>query len=520
LNIKVEVTDSRKTAKTFNVDVLTARKIDDLARQKVISITNVKPNYWLGQVGDNLYSVLSPVETYGVEQGLPKYQRIINPDANSTNPPVVEILDPAVPGTGNAKAIPMTGLNKVLQVMRIDINRNGQMEWLVVGKYNADQNHSYVQFRFFNSDFQPLWGSADNSTWQIQLTGSTGALIENHSFAKPGSWLLYKNQLIPAFKESGSLPEADNYSSLDIRYFQGSPHFYYLSQQAVCNNTGPILLEAHAVDSKTFRKPYSEFNIQNLVPASDADMKAGHVRILVEMGHDVNAPIRILDLSALESVKLLDPTQWSATATGGSYFDISTPDRVGQEKGYFNLVENQRGTLTWLSSVGQFLGRSNFAFQSNSNPIVVPGLLGAFDLPSIGRVWFVQSQFDLVAYHQSTQAFSSASDPDMSVTPIDRDSTMASDQFGLQFKPVIVGADAKPLPGMYIDLTKVRGNVLSIVTWNSERTRLEKTARYSFMVPANCAQMPPVQFDNHIASFAIPMICQNGSQLEYQLVQP
>ena len=76
------------------------------------------------------------------------------------------------------------------------------------------------------------------------------------------------------------------------------------------------------------------------------------------------------------------------------------------------------------------------------------------------------------------------------------------------------------MPGVYIDSTLVRGNRVSIALWNTKTGKLEKPLRYSLQIPDGCVQMSPVQLGAGVETFALPLLCLDGQQLELRTAQP
>jgi subtilisin family serine protease len=526
LHLQLMISDASGIHKTYSMDVVATRSVEKIPKQQVIAMPTA-PLAWVGLANGIPYSVLQVVPTYGTEPGLPKYFAAMNPTKTNPMPaPIVQIFDPSRTTTANTNQLSLNGLQSVSQVMRIDITRTGHFAWLIIGQYSTDKDHTYMQFRFLDDNFQPLWGTNTNSMWQIQLTGSLGGLVQSHPFSSPGSWVLSKNQLIPCILGFGSLPDPDNYQSTDEQYTYGGNHFYYLNPipqplPVVAAQSGVTNLELRAVDSKNFRDQYPEYNLQNYIPPSNADLVNGHLRVLVELGHDTLAASAILDIPSIESVQSDGAPEWNLYSAIGSPYYIQTLDHSGTTSSFLDLFsDNSRASLTWVSSAGAYLGRTDFAFVSTSNPIVTPGLLGLFEIPNLGRIWFIESQFTLASFFQSEQNLNGTAVPEQSTFPIDRDSSYSSQAFAQQFTAVLVGTSSNPEPGIYMDLTLVRGDYVTIVTWNTSTHQLEKTARYSFSMPSNCAHMPPIRTGTDVNSFAVPMFCQNGSKLEYRIFQP
>jgi hypothetical protein len=182
-----------------------------------------------------------------------------------------------------------------------------------------------------------------------------------------------------------------------------------------------------------------------------------------------------------------------------------------------SFFDTERGSITWVDPTGQFLDQSEFAYQSSENPIF--GLIGAFNIPSLGRFWFLQSGFDLVGYRQSSATGSSGIE--MKTTSLERDSSFQASVFGQMFTPVMVGTPSNPMPGVYIDSTLVRGNQVSVAVWNAANDDIEKPLRYSLEIPDGCLEMNPVQLTSDAESFGLPLVCvRSNNQIQMVIVRP
>ena len=135
------------------------------------------------------------------------------------------------------------------------------------------------------------------------------------------------------------------------------------------------------------------------------------------------------------------------------------------------------------------------------------------------RYWFVETNFDLLAFHQSVNAAGVSIEHQK--VPIDRDTSFKSQQFSQLFTPVLVGTKSESFPAVYIDSTFVRGNQVGVLEWNPHKKGLVKPIRYSLEIPDHCVQMNPVHLTEEAASFSLPLFCKTAqNQIEFQLVTP
>jgi hypothetical protein len=145
-------------------------------------------------------------------------------------------------------------------------------------------------------------------------------------------------------------------------------------------------------------------------------------------------------------------------------------------------------------------------------------LIGAFDFPSQGLFWFVESNFKVLAFHLKAGDTSGA--PTMQSMSIDRDTSFLATLFHEMFSPVLVGKPGSPTPGVYVDSTLVRGDRVSVATWDGSGA-FDKPLRYSMRIPSGCVNMAPIQFSSGSESFALPLLCQvEGNQIRYRIARP
>ncbi len=519
LHLELEITDRRDlrlkhAPKTFFDDVRVVRNLAQIKSQRIFDIKNVSAQVFLAPLNNVLRSAMSEAPTYGLYRGLPAYYATSSVSAKT---PFVAIYDPLTLPNEVSK-VELPGLQKVKEVFRLDVNRNGQLDWVIVGTYMGlakDPSgqiypQKYLQFRFYNPKFQPLWGSRAKSTWQVPIAGPVGTLIEQHSFAAPASWLFRDGRLVPCFMASGILPPGDNFDTLDIRFGKVTNHIYYLQPGPAGSQFVPLTVRA--LDNAKFRDPYQgEFTLTGWLLPNAWDLASGDLRAMAIVGQGWGAKTYIFDAQT----RTLTQTNLDGPAAVSQGFYVLSPGDTGNKRALVEFDGSSRGSLTWVNSKGESQGRTDFAFKSPENPIVQPGLLGLFQLPTSGRVWFVESQFDLMAFSQSTSSVF-MSRP----ISIDRNSNFSSGVLAAQFAPVIVGTSSNPLPGIYMDLSLIHRGYLTVATWNPQTRQLQRSVRYTLLVPNNCAEMRPVELSAGVGSFTIPLFCENGSRLQFRLVQP
>ncbi len=520
LRLVLKVSANGERERRFFDDVTIARPLATVSSQTSFSIPpQILPSDWIVEHNGTLSSTLSRVPVYGFSLGLPKFYRVISQPKKW---PVLEVYDPSSPAKQSVSRITMIGLMAVQQVFQLDVNRDNELDWVVVGTYATDAHHGFMQFRFFDPQWKPLWGSAAESTWQFPLAGMIGELVANNSYVSPESWVMSHNRLIPCFMAQGPLPDGENFGVQDIRFGQLTNHIYYLEPGSSVNGSY-VPLTVHALDNANFRQPYGlNFQLMGWVPSDEFDLLSGHLRALVTIGQGWTAKTGVMDIPSLGVAKYWTPEAinnrpgWDELTALSDRFYLQSPTHDGRQLGFINFDDSERGVLTPVKSNGEIQRQIEFQFHSPENPLVTPGLLAIFNLPNFGPVWFVESQFDLIAYHTPV---GSAVAAQSGIVSLDRDSIVSAIEMARNFTPVIVGTAARPLPGLYMDYGFEEKNYVDIATWNSANDDLERPARYSLLVPSNCVQMWPVQTGASVTTFSIPLFCRSNAGLEFRLVR-
>jgi len=201
----------------------------------------------------------------------------------------------------------------------------------------------------------------------------------------------------------------------------------------------------------------------------------------------------------------------SSTASGNPNSVFSTGLSTTAFFNVIDPVDSNRASITWSSSRGELLSRDDFSFFDPENAL--QAYIGAFDLGGVGHYWFMQSVFDLIAYQSS-----SVLSPTMHTLSLERDSSFPYSQFKEMSSPVLIGSVSNPIPGVYIDSTLVSGNRISIATIDPVSQNFKKTLRFSMQIPESCLQVAPFHLTDDPNSFVLPILCQQGSSVDYDLV--
>jgi len=524
LRLNLTISDKNGTSKEFAMDLSAERAVLNMSSTKIVTVPptsdGTAPNWMLLENG-YYFSRLGSVTTYASKTGLPIYYLEVAADNTGAT---VEVFDPSK-APSPIQLIHVPGVYNITQVMKMDVNRDGHMDWVFVG---MDRNGSYLQFLFLTDALQPLYGTPDASTWRTVTGPGTQAPFRTmmlysdytsqrpqstRNFSSAGTWIQSNGKLVPCFFATGKLPDYDNWDELDPNYSRQDSHLYCLMPQAASGGITP--LQIHALDNKDMRTKYPTIVFRSELPQSLEDQRQGHVKVIFTLGKQMNAQTFIWNLDTTASTNTPTVTGWDTLASSGTPFSAISTASTENSSAFINYFDTERGSIAWSTPDGQYIDRSEFSFFSSENPL--QNTTGIFDLPNLGRYWFLETQFNLVAYHQA----SGKTDIESQSLPLERDSTFPGGVFSEMFTPITVGTSANPEPGIYINSTTVRGNQVSVAVWNPADGKFEKPLRYSLQIPDGCSQSDPFHSTAAVESFSIPLFCNNANhQLEMQIVSP
>ncbi len=497
-NIALKVTDSSGKTLLFNVQLTGVRALGKLEPIKRINVSD--KGAWVGFNGRNYFSTMAIGDSYPKKAGLPFFYQVVKADNNGS---VVEVFDPTNQNPLGTITVP--DVQRVQQVIQIDADGDGQLDWLFTGIV-AKQNSALFQFYFLNSKFESLWGKSAPSIWQVPLDNRYGNLIVR-DYANGSFWIRENGRVIPGFIARSVLPDIDNYKALDRRRGQSANHFLYLMPKNV--SEGNILnLQLRGLDSMSFRDglrmKYPELYLRGFVPPSVEDMKNGRLNLLFMAGRDLEAQILLMQLSKTDDYKLIIHRELNPLTVNKSP-SVSYGENFNHNGIAFFDIDEDSGSVTWVDSTGNPIDYSEFSFHDTGNPVL--GLIKSYRFNSGEKFVFLESNFDLIGIHQGK----------MAVSPIERDSSFPYQMFSEMFTSVLVGTSIHPEPGIFVDSTLVRGNQLSIAVWNSTKEVLEKPLKYSLQMPSQCVQMNPIQLRADEPSFALPLLCRHDKDVELRV---
>lgn len=421
--------------------------------------------------------------------------------------------------------VQIPNIQRLLHVMRIDMKGNGEMDWCIIGSGHVKEENEgipkgVVQFYFLDPNFKPLFGNA--SIWQAEPeTAAQADKLLNHSnFEDMNMWVKATDGLLaPGFLLQDVLPKLDNFTSLDARAANAQTHYFYMAPPANWRSTkagDAVTLEIHAVDGKQFANAHDKQFIVNVLPQTRADMKAGHVRLLLADDTQLSAHVSLLDVPDVTHATLTALPKWDLFSAVGTAIPAKPGSGNGVSMTYLKFYDEKTGGLAWAKPDTSLEPLSEFKYSPSNFPDPIKGMISAYDSPRIGHLWILFSNFDLVA-----KGTTPGGKPFTSTFPLERETTdISDDKMAEFFSPFLIGPKANPQPAIFVDSTALRGNLISMLTWNAKTLKLEKPLRYSMQVPSNCVNMAPVYLNGDTASLAIPLLCHKDKKASLHIVQP
>lgn len=512
LSLTVNISDGTGQNRSFVTVLPAARDMRMIKNQTLIAVPTAiaQARDWMGaDLFGHRFARVAQVATYGQSVGNPFYFRTVSADKTGVG---LQIYDSSQPTEPLQQKLLVPYITRVTQVLRVDVLKSGHLDWVITGIGKDAQNKSFFQFYFLGPDFKPLWSRG--AAWQISPSDPTQATNIVRLYSKPGSWISGPgNRLYPSYLAQGALPGADNFDSLDPRAVLTANHLYYMmpdSSQKVVDMRQPLILRA--VDKASLYLQHPLGKLVNLLPQSQQDLAQGRVSAIFAEGLDLSATMSLAQASSVSQLTLVSRPKWDIAAAAGLVIPAQTLDPKQPTSVVLSFIDSGRGSLTWTDPAGVISGKTPFTYKQPLDPVT--GLIGAHNLPGIGHVWFLESRFNLIGFHEDQTGHITSQS-----LPIERDSSFPGEVWDELMQAVVVGHQNQPLPGVYVDSTLVRGNSISVVIWNPQTAKLERPLRYSMNLPTACLQLSPYRVSEDPSTFTIPLICDaGGGQAEWRLI--
>lgn len=493
LPFSVEIKDSHQT-QVFSNHYRITRNLDQMKAALTVKIPRQSAEgriEWFDTSSPVVVSRLRPVPTVGSPDVVPMYYATL-PSTPQGVP--VQIFDPTA--SNPLKTLIIPNLQNLNQVLRMDLKGDGKLCWIFTGNFRT-KDFDVFQFQFMAPDFTPLYGTS--SIWQMPIGGTLGMAVVR-DYSKPGSWIRAGDLLVPAILLEGPFPDLDNFPKLDIRRFSSGTHLYYLSPRVTPQG---VLLDTRVVDKPKFWNEHPQIKLLNLLPLNSKDEIAGRLKVLASEGQGLSAPIKILEISNVDEIKMQDAPEWSTLSAAGNLIRV----QGSSASVLFNTFDSYTGAITWSDGNGAYRGNHYFSEYTPFDPLA--GLRAVFDLGG-DPVFFLFSSYRLKGIRGKTR----------SELPLNFDSSLPGQTFSDLLYPLVVGSKTQPRPGVMIDSTRIQGDQISIAIWNTNLEQLETPLQYSLSLPPRCLPLVPLTQYSDENLFALPLLCDRGDTIEYRIITP
>ena len=509
LQMLVSISDASGFKRDFYNDFSVVREVEWIQNQQHAPISSAQtgvPTDWFGMKnGRNIFKLKDyRVLVYGSpENEAPYYyQQITSPKGVKES--TLVLIDSSKKNGARRVLVPNINAG-VAQVLHMDVNQDGVMDWVVLGLANEGSGESateFLQFYFLDSNLNPLFGN--QSAWKIKVDPRYRNAVM-HSYAVPGSWILHEGHLVPAgIAESLLLPE-EKFKGIVMKNYQFKRHLFFLKPNftdKTANNTVPLTLKM--LDGLDFQKANPELVIQGFGPMNMDELRAGHIRVLTNTSIDFDSSVKFLEFTDTTHSTFKDASSWNLLSFSGKIMNTIPTNTTT----YALFTDNTRGSINWINSQSQISESTHFNYTDILNPIM--DVAGVFELPQYGRSWFVLSRFQLVAFHGQKQI----------PLQIEREQSFSFSEIKDMYSPVLAGTDQNPLPGIYIDSTSVRGNQVSIAVLDPQTDLFQRSIRYSLEIPPTCIPLRPTPLNSHVESLSFHLVCKTNGLVEFRLVNP
>jgi hypothetical protein len=514
VNVRLHISDFSGTEKDFFLKLTTTRAVNNLKLAREISLPGMQPEVWVSNNNGSLSLKTNEeqyddrnfeVKTYPSDVGPKSFYQVLSSDSQSVT---IQVFDPTNDTPANVMTIP--GIQKINEILKIDIKGDGQKAWVITGLGQGDPQHVFFQFYFLDQKFQPLWGNGIPSQWRISNFDGQNLV---RSYGVPGSWIRDGASLVPCFLDRGFLPNSDGFNTLDVRHYTETNHFIYLEPTTATSNIQN--LEVRALDGANFRRQYPNISLLNV---SYFDNQMGKVGILAQMDAAVGSPVYLLDVKSVSDFTLRPAGNWNGLSARGKLLEVESLDFSQKELAFAGVIDDlgHNGTLSWANFAGDLSARTDYDYTRPRNPIY--NVTSVFDLSQLGHYWFVETGFDLVGFHSG---FNSNSQITSQHLPLERDSSYSLEYFRRKLTPVLAGTKANPLPGvLYNDSNFIRKNEIFLTDFNPTANVLERPLRYSLKLPDGCIVVDNFRPAGVQELLAVGLLCQQNSSLTYKVLIP
>jgi cell wall-associated protease len=388
----------------------------------------------------------------------------------------------------------------LVNLVRLDLNLDGKSDYLV-HTVNEDAKGKFFQFSFFNDDFKPLWENFQSVRVTLDLTVAN---MNELSFILLDHEILGK-MMVPTFFTEGQLPKIDQ--SLDFfGRWDGSKEnrLYYLEPMVEDKKFRIRALTTNSweesVKLELKSKWFETVLVENILPVSVQDARAGVVRVIISVGQGTKRNIFISSFDSKKIRRGMPLPQLVLQTEGVDTLYAITPtglDAVGDT--YLNIYDRSRSKVVTTKNSEQ-ASQLNYSHDSETDLIV--GHIASFE-NGPKRFSVLQTRDELVGLTTRDGKIMKSSRPKL------RYSFFSAKVLSEMYTPVIYNRNGAQSAALYVDSTAVTAN--RVYLFEEQEGKLISSIKNSLIVPPTCKALNP-SFSTASGSHEFVFLCLENKE--------
>lgn len=359
----------------------------------------------------------------------------------------------------------------------------------------SQKDSSSLLLSFFDQDGHPFY---HHSHWKMPITQFGGLPVESgkHNFV----WKKLNTQfegdvIVPAFKKSYFLPEADNSPDpLDALSVIRRDHIFYMMPEM--NEHGEVITSARVVDNAHLRNRFrddfrlfyrDEINIMNTLYQDTEQMNTGVISFVISYGPAFNQSLLEVKYSDFNEIDFYSVTNNQGIILQGNAKRNAVEMASGNQFPFYSMMtlfDQQRMRSALLRRADGVKETSSFESQFWSDQIfdVMANYLDE-------NYWY---QIIESRYHIYLNRFSLNGERErdvVSALPINRDSAFPGVQFAEMFSPLQIFYRGQWRPAVYSNARLIFGNRIYTMLFDNQRQQLTRPLALSWQIPASCVPL-------------------------------
>lgn len=446
-----------------------------------------------GVKNGEISSFLTTVESHGNTLKHEMYTRRILKDGDKRKLEIALFTRTGDKIQQASKMIFVENALNLVNFIRVDMDLDGVEDYLVQTLCEKDSKKFFV-FSFYNTNMGPVWKNFQDVVLEVNfylasMNELTFVRMENPTLGK---------MLVPAFFTEGQLSKEDQVVSSWDRYdTDKKKRLYYLEV------TKELGLKIRAMNTNVWEDSvkkelktswYETVEVEQLLPASEEDVREGSLRTLVTVGVGTKRKIYIYTFGTKKVTHgPAIPQLVLQTEEVDPLLEVSPSGLKVNGDVFFNIYDRERSKIVTTSKEAQ---EGQYVYRHNSETDLIAGHLATF---SIGtkKISILQSREELISITRGQ-------DEKISKRAKLRYSFLTTKLLSEMYHPVVYERGGILAPALYVDSTAVTGNRISL--YEEQNGELVSSIRNSIAVPANCRAMNPM-FSEVVSAHEFVFLC-------------